>query len=520
MLRCILLFALLGIAAVLLIGCSGNSTPGTSATTPSTTKGSARITVKWPSASRMIPVVTDTIEVTLAQVGTSFTTTPQFAYRPPTGFPSSNGVTSTQALTFDNLPLGKYTATASAYATNNTTGATPLATGTTTFAITSNTITQFTVRLGSTIKSLTLTPASMQVLVGQVDALAVTAQDNSGNIVLVTNASLQWQSSIPSYATVVGGPANNTTLAQGVVTGIVFGSTNITVTDTESGAIASAVITVVPSLNYITALTLTPATTQLIVGQVGVLTASAKNSAGGNVPVTNASLSWASSVPAIATVNSSGQVTAVSAGTAVVTATDAVTGASGSATITVVLTPTNPNTVTALTLSPSTPTIVAGQTAKLNVSGTNSAGAAEVIPSSSLSWQAAVPGVATVNATGTITAIAPGTGFVTVTDTDSGASATATITVIADTTVVTMKLTPSTLTLAASQSVTLAVSAYNSAGAGVSVPTSNLVWQSLNPEFVTVTQTGVITGVASGTATVQVIDTATGTVASATVTVP
>src|SRR5258708_25012598 len=97
------------------------------------------------------------------------------------------------------------------------------------------------------------------------------------------------------------------------------------------------------------AVTVSRGTASVAAGATQQLTATLKDSSG--TTLTGRAITWASSAPAVATVNGSGLVTAVAAGTATITATSETKN--GSAVITVTGTPvvTNPGTVTDLTVA-------------------------------------------------------------------------------------------------------------------------------------------------------------------------
>jgi hypothetical protein len=221
MLRAILLFTIIGIIGLLFSGCS-ETAPGASATA-----GRAQMTIQWPTRSRMIPIAANYIEITLTQASTSFSVS-QWVPRPV------SGNTTQTTVDFSNLPLGQIMATAEAFSTNET-PTTPMAQGTTPLTITAGATATFSIIMESTITQLVVTPSTETMLVNQSATIGVTAKNASGSIVLVTSASLQWQSLNPSVAT-VDNAGNVTTLA--------IGTAYILVTDTESGASASATITV------------------------------------------------------------------------------------------------------------------------------------------------------------------------------------------------------------------------------------------------------------------------------------
>src|SRR6185369_7574592 len=145
-----------------------------------------------------------------------------------------------------------------------------------------------------------------------------------------------WVSASPGVATV-----NNT----GLVTGVSAGISVITYTD-NSGCSVTATVTVNPNPRITGTLT-------VCIGQTTPLTGS------GTPAAVNP---WVSASPGVATVNNTGLVTGVSAGTSVITYTNN-SGCSVTATVTV-----NPNPTITGTL-----TVCIGQTTQLTGSGTPAA---------------------------------------------------------------------------------------------------------------------------------------------------
>lgn len=173
----------------------------------------------------------------------------------------------------------------------------------------------------------TVTSLSIQgvtsVPVGQTSQLTAIASLSNGTSQNVTGSS-SWSSGDGGIA-----PVNGT----GLVTGAAQGTTPISAT--YGGASASVNFTVTtgggpttPTVNSLAVTGLTPMT----VGQSSQYNAVANLSDGTN-PNVNGSAQWSSSNPGVATVGSSGNVTAVSAGTTVIQATHQ--GRSGSVPLTV-----------------------------------------------------------------------------------------------------------------------------------------------------------------------------------------
>ncbi|HKI75421.1 MAG TPA: Ig-like domain-containing protein [Pseudomonadales bacterium] len=169
-----------------------------------------------------------------------------------------------------------------------------------------------------TVASVTVSPATATINVGATQQLTATAKDSSG--ATISGASIAYSSSDTAIATVSTG---------GLVTGVAAGSA--TITATSSGKSGTATITVNTPAPTVATVTLSPSAVTLTAGNTQQLTATAKDAS--NATISGATFTYASSDTTVATVDSSGLVTAVAAGTATITATSG--GVDGTATITV-----------------------------------------------------------------------------------------------------------------------------------------------------------------------------------------
>ncbi|MFN8717477.1 MAG: Ig-like domain-containing protein [Gemmatimonadaceae bacterium] len=215
--------------------------------------------------------------------------------------------------------------------------------------------------------------------------------------------------------------SSNTAVATAAVSGAACRVTavaagNATVTAAAStGQAAAAAITVNAPAAAISGLTLSPTTSNIAVGQ-SVTIVPTVNRAGSAVTV---AYTYTSSSNAIATVNASGVVTAVAPGVATITVSATGTGTgfssatlTGAATVTVAALPQG---ITALNVQPTSLAIALGSTAQLAASAQQPTGAA----AATITYGTTVPSVATVSATGLVTAVAPGTAVITVTATSA-----------------------------------------------------------------------------------------------------
>ena len=166
----------------------------------------------------------------------------------------------------------------------------------------------------------------------------------------------------------------------------------------------------------VSGVTVSPTTATLSVGGTQQLTPTVAPA-----NATNKTVSYSSNNTGVATVNGAGLITAIASGSATIT----VTTQDGAKTATSVITVNTSNVaVTSVSLSPSSATLAVGGTRQLTPT---------VLPSNAtnkvVSYASNNTGVATVNASGLVTAISNGTAIITVTTTSGNKTSTATITV-------------------------------------------------------------------------------------------
>ncbi len=134
---------------------------------------------------------------------------------------------------------------------------------------------------------------------------------------------------------------------------------------------------------------------------------------------TNQNVTWTSGNTAVATVNTSGLVTAVSAGTATITVKTVDGNKTATSAITVASIP-----VASISVSPTTSSLYAGNTQQLS---------ATIAPANAtnktVTWSSSNTAIATVNSSGLVSAVSAGTATITATTQDGNKTATAIITV-------------------------------------------------------------------------------------------
>lgn len=152
------------------------------------------------------------------------------------------------------------------------------------------------------ITSVTLNKTSTTLTVGEEETLVVTI--NPAN---ATDKTAFWSTSNPHVATV---GADNRVIA------LSAGTANVTITTQDGNKTATCVVTVVPATVAVTGVNLNKTSTSLAVGEEETLVATVNPD-----NATNKNVSWSSSNAGVASVDATGKVKALTAGTATITVT-------------------------------------------------------------------------------------------------------------------------------------------------------------------------------------------------------
>lgn len=335
------------------------------------------------------------------------------------------------------------------------------------------------------VASVTVTPTTLNLVVGQNGALTATPLSASGSP--IAGKTPVWTSSNGAVATVAG---------DGVVSGVGAGAA--TVTATIDGKSGSAGVTVV--LPPAASVTVSPPDALLDLGASITLTATVRD--GNNNPIAGKAVTWTSSAPSVATVNQQGTVTALTEGTAQVTA--SADGVAGAATITVRIA------VASVAVAPSSGALLVGATLQLAATPQSATGAA--LPGRAVAWSTSNPTVATVSSSGLVTARAAGAA--TISASSEGKTGTAAITVTA-VPVAAVTVEPAAFTLLAGGSVQLLATPRDSAGNALAGRT--ITWGSAAPAVATVSTSGRVSALTAGQALITA--TSEGKSGSSTITV-
>jgi trimeric autotransporter adhesin len=320
------------------------------------------------------------------------------------------------------------------------------------------------------VATVAVTPATSSLFVGEAVNLSATIRDSLGRT--LDARSITWSSSAPAIATV------SSTGAVAIV-----GPGTATVTATSEGKSGSATIS---GRMRVSSLLMSPAATTLLVGQTQTITATPRDSTG--AALTGRGIAWSTSNAVVGPISATGVFTAVTPGTTTLTASSE--GVSSSAAITVIPVP-----VASVAITPATRSLYVTQTQQLTSSTLDSIGG--TLTGRTTTWSSSAPAVATVSATGLVTAVAPGTA--TITGTSEGKSSTSVITVSL-VPIVSVTLTAPRTGVRIGEDMLLTATPRDSINGAL---TGRVVtWSSSNTAVVGIDSSGFATAIAAGTSTI------------------
>jgi trimeric autotransporter adhesin len=248
----------------------------------------------------------------------------------------------------------------------------------------------------NSIAALYVTPPSPIISVGQLQQLVATATNSAGEI--LDGQSVSWSSSAPGFATVA---------ANGLVTGVGGGTTQITAT--VGGETATANVTVWFPITAVNLSVAAPATTTI--RQEGAVQVDASFTDASGATVTGRQLVWTSSNPAVATVSTSGRVSGLTDGTTEITARTN-EGTEG----TIVITVSGPPVVATVTIAVTESRFMGiGHTEQMVATARAASGTVLDLVGRTVVWSTSNAGNATVDANGLVTnLVADGTANISV----------------------------------------------------------------------------------------------------------
>jgi uncharacterized protein YjdB len=346
-------------------------------------------------------------------------------------------------------------------------------------------------RVIAAINRVAVAPLSGDIPLGSSRQLAANVLDAAGNA--IPGRPVTWSSSNASIATVS---------VTGLVSAVALG--RVTITATVEGKTGTSTIDVVDPVATVRMTPVGPQT--LRIGGRVQLSATPLNAAG--QPLTGRPINWFSSNPNIASVTSTGEVTAVAVGAATITA--EIESRQGQTAVSVTLIP-----VGTVTLTPSTLAMLKGEQRQLTLTSTDSTGATITnYQGRNVVFQSTNLPVASVTGSGVV--IANDSGFASITATvDNVTSAPVAVTV---------KLVPVASVTVTPNPVGVSVGATVRFTAELRDANNNLLggrpitWTVSDSTKATITSAGVLTGVGvTGSSPITVTATAEGVSGTATV---
>ena len=325
-----------------------------------------------------------------------------------------------------------------------------------------------TITVKAKVASVTISGGDTRsLLVGGSVKLTATVKPSNAN------QEVTWSSSSPEVATVD---------ESGNVKALKAGETTVTVASNENPEIEATCKIVVENIP-VESVTLNKSSLTLVEGNNETLTVTVTPD-----DVIDKSVLWTSSDPSVATVSDKGVVSAVSAGTATITATSTLTPDKKAA-CTVTVHPKFIH-VTDVSLDKSSLTLELGESATLSCT-VSPADASD----KSVTWSSSDEKVAKVDASGRVTTVAAGTATIIVTANDNGKRASCTVTVVPPPVLVSsITLSQTSATLAFGQTLALTATVLPEDATDPSV-----VWTSSNEKVATVSNGTVTAGSTAGT---------------------
>jgi uncharacterized protein YjdB len=318
------------------------------------------------------------------------------------------------------------------------------------------------------IKSITLNPSVISTVPGSM--LTIQASIDPSN---ATDKTVLWKSSDPSVATV----------ATGVVNALSVGSAVITASNSDGTVKAACAVTVNPV--SVTSIDITESSVNMYVGDTHTLSASILPA-----DATDATITWTSSDSTVASVSSSGKITALKKGAATVTAKANGGSCSDTCSVTVSAVPVSGISIT----DPSGSLVIPAQTGYQIVWSVSPSNAGDT----SVSWLSGDNSVATVSDSGYVTGVTQGNAIITVKTNDGGFTAYIAVTV--QSVPVTGITIPSHLTIKTGSGANTIVPNITPSNA----TNQTLTWSSSNTAVATVDASGTVMPLSVGVTTITV----------------
>jgi len=328
---------------------------------------------------------------------------------------------------------------------------------------------------------VTVAPASKTIASGSKLQFTATGLYSDGSTADLTSTST-WSSSNGVAATIA---------STGIATGVAAGTATIKATQGTLNGSATLTVTGGTSPTLVS-ISVTPAAPSLAKGLTQAFTATGTFSDGTKQDLT-ASVTWASSNTATATIASTGIATGVAAGTTSISATQG--SLTGSATLTVTGVSV---TLVSISVSPTSPSLAKGFTQAFTATGTFSDGTKQDLTASA-TWASSNTATATIASTGIATGVGAGTTTISATQGSVSGSTTLAVTNPA---LVQITVTPVNPNLAVGLDRLFAAEGIFSDGSKQDL-SAQVAWASSDPTVASISPAGLATGLAVGTSTVR-----------------
>ena len=321
--------------------------------------------------------------------------------------------------------------------------------------------------------ALVILPSAPSVTIGAEAQLTAEVRDQSG--ASINAGEFTWTSSNPAVATMS---------QDGVLRGVSSGSVTITATGGGVSGSTTATITSVPVANLV----VSPTSVSMQVGGNSTLSAVARD-ASGNV-LTGRVVNWQSSNSAVVTVSPAGVLTAVGGGSATIT----VTCENKTATVSVTVGAPAPAPVANVSVTLSATTLNAGQSTQAVAVLRDAQG--NTLTGRQVSWSSTNTQIATVSASGLVTAVAAGSASIVATSEQQSGAASLTVSAPAPAPVASVSIALSASTLYPGQTTQAVVTLRDAAG---NVLTGRTIGYSVShPTRASVSATGLVSALSLG----------------------
>ena len=328
----------------------------------------------------------------------------------------------------------------------------------------------------STVASIEISPAEFAMAAGNATVLTAVARNRDGRAL---NTTPVWITSDPAVAVVSNGSV------QALKPGIAF------VTAMVGGVADTAIATVTAVVLPVASVVVSPSAAALVVGETRQFAANPVAADG--ISLADRPVAWSSSNEQVVRVSETGEAVAVSPGSATLAASAA--GVTSVADVTVSPTPAVP--VAAVTVTPAPASLTEGTTLQLHARVTDGGGAE--LADRPLTWVSSNEGVVKVSGDGLVSGIAAGTS--TVTATAEGRVGAATVTVTPSrVAVANISLSTTAATIDAGASLQLVAVPHDAAGNELSGRA--IAWTTSDAGVASVSSSGLVRGLAGGSATI------------------